>query len=134
MEARRRPPHVKPEVVPSPVYAQDTDSTEAAEAPSPKEPPALTARRPSSEPAVSKPSPTIPTVSPEDRLVDEGERYLYGRGVRADCALAQRNLMIGARQSNPKAQTLLGAMYATGHCVNRDLTIRLSLVRQSAAR
>ncbi len=24
-------------------------------------------------------------------------------------------------QSNPKAQTLLGAMYATGHCVNRDL-------------
>jgi TPR repeat protein len=31
--------------------------------------------------------------------------------------------MIGARQSNPKAQTLLGAMYATGHCVNRDLPI-----------
>ena len=29
--------------------------------------------------------------------------------------------MIGARQSNPKAQTLLGAMYATGHCVSRDL-------------
>ncbi len=29
--------------------------------------------------------------------------------------------MIGARQSNPKAQTLLGAMYATGHCVGRDL-------------
>jgi hypothetical protein len=68
-----------------------------------------------------KPSPTTPTVSPEDRLVDQGERYLYGRGAPADCALAQRNLMIGARQSNPKAQTLLGAMYATGHCVNRDL-------------
>ena len=31
--------------------------------------------------------------------------------------------MIGARQSNPKAQTLLGAMYATGHCVGRDLPI-----------
>ena len=29
--------------------------------------------------------------------------------------------MIGARESNPKAQTLLGAMYATGHCVGRDL-------------
>jgi hypothetical protein len=76
---------------------------------------------PVKKPAVVKPSPVVPAVSPEDRLVDEGERYLYGRGVRPDCALAQRNLMIGARQSNPKAQTLLGAMYATGHCVNRDL-------------
>jgi len=76
---------------------------------------------PVKKPAVVKPSPTVPAVSAEDRLVDEGERYLYGRGVRPDCALAQRNLMIGARQSNPKAQTLLGAMYATGHCVNRDL-------------
>jgi hypothetical protein len=73
------------------------------------------------KPSAVKPSPTIPAASPEDRLVDEGERYLYGRGVRPDCALAQRNLMIGARQSNPKAQTLLGAMYATGHCVSRDL-------------
>jgi hypothetical protein len=76
------------------------------------------------KPAVVKPVPAVPAAplpSPEDRLVDEGERYLYGRGVRADCALAQRNLMIGARASNPKAQTLLGAMYATGHCVGRDL-------------
>lgn len=73
------------------------------------------------KPSAVKPSATIPAASPEDRLVDEGERYLYGRGVRPDCALAQRNLMIGARQSNPKAQTLLGAMYATGHCVSRDL-------------
>jgi hypothetical protein len=53
--------------------------------------------------------------------VAEGENYLYGRGVRADCALAQRNLLIGAQHSNAKAQTLLGAMYATGHCVTRDL-------------
>ena len=88
-----------------------------------KEPPAAPVApvTPVRKPAVVKPSPTSPAVSPEDRLVDEGERYLYGRGVRADCALAQRNLMIGARQSNPKAQTLLGAMYATGHCVGRDL-------------
>jgi hypothetical protein len=79
------------------------------------------AAAPVKKPAAAEPSPTIPAVSAEDRLVDEGERYLYGRGVRANCALAQRNLMIGARQSNPKAQTLLGAMYATGHCVGRDL-------------
>jgi TPR repeat protein len=41
--------------------------------------------------------------------------------VHEDCARAQRNLQIGARASNPKAYTLLGAMYATGHCVGRDL-------------
>jgi hypothetical protein len=76
---------------------------------------------PTRKPSAVKAAPTTPAASPEDRLVDEGEKYLYGRGVRPDCALAQRNLMIGARQSNPKAQTLLGAMYATGHCVSRDL-------------
>jgi TPR repeat protein len=71
--------------------------------------------------AVPKPSPATPPVSFDDRLVADGERYLYGRGVPEDCARAQRNLQIGAGNSNPKAQTLLGAMYATGHCVNRDL-------------
>ena len=114
-------PNVKPEVVPSPgVSSQDTGSAEGLGAAASKEPPALTAAVPRNR-AVSKPLPTIPAPSPEDRIVDEGERYLYGRGVRADCAIAQRDLLIGARQSNPKAQTLLGAMYATGHCVNRDL-------------
>jgi TPR repeat protein len=71
--------------------------------------------------AVPKPAAGIPPASPEDKLVADGEKYLYGRGVREDCALAQRNLQIGAQRSNTKAQTLLGAMYATGHCVNRDL-------------
>src|SRR5882724_8075381 len=73
--------------------------------------------------APSRPSPAVGPMADsfEDRLVADGERYLYGRGVPEDCARAQRNLQIGARQSNPRAQTLLGAMYATGHCVNRDL-------------
>lgn len=68
-----------------------------------------------------KPSPIAPAATFEDRLVADGEKYLYGRGVREDCARAQRNLQIAARGSNAKAQTLLGAMYATGHCVGRDL-------------
>ena len=71
--------------------------------------------------AIPKAQPSVPSISPEDQIVADGEKYLYGRGARANCALAQRNLLIAARQSNPKAQTLLGAMYATGHCVNRDL-------------
>ena len=122
-ETAAKPPAVLPQ-------NQDTSAPAATASPLPKETPAAPVApvapvqkpaAPVQKPAVVKPSPTIPTVSPEDRLVDEGERYLYGRGVRPNCALAQRNLMIGARESNPKAQTLLGAMYATGHCVNRDL-------------
>jgi hypothetical protein len=70
-----------------------------------------------------KPSPAAPTATFEDRLVADGEKYLYGRGVPEDCARAQRNLQIAARESNAKAQTLLGAMYATGHCVGRDLPV-----------
>jgi hypothetical protein len=90
--------------------------------PMPKPKPAITSSV-SPRPATSKPSPALasPADSFEDRLVADGEKYLYGRGVPEDCARAQRNLQIGARQSNAKAQTLLGAMYATGHCVNRDL-------------
>jgi hypothetical protein len=97
------------------------DEPEAAE-PTPKETrvaPAVQAPRSVSP----KPSPAL-TSQPdsfEDRLVADGEKYLYGRGVPEDCARAQRNLQIGARQSNARAQTLLGAMYATGHCVSRDL-------------
>jgi hypothetical protein len=92
--------------------------TEAAE-PGPKEARAATAA--ATPKAVTPKPPAVPSTTFEDRLVAEGERYLYGRGVREDCTRAQRNLQIAARQSNPKAQTMLGAMYATGHCASRDL-------------
>jgi hypothetical protein len=107
----------KPPVAASP----QTSVPENAE-PAPKQQPAV-APPSSPKPAASKPSPALasPGDSFEDRLVADGEKYLYGRGVPEDCARAQRNLQIGAKQSNSKAQTLLGAMYATGHCVNRDL-------------
>jgi TPR repeat protein len=64
-----------------------------------------------------QPASSFPTN--EDRLVADGERYLYGTGVPQNCDRARKNLFTAA--SNPKAQSLLGAMYATGHCVNRDL-------------
>jgi hypothetical protein len=111
-----------------PSAASSTQATEPETAePAPKETRVASASRMSKpvtpRPATSKPSPALATPADafEDRLVADGEKYLYGRGVPEDCARAQRNLQIGARQSNPKAQTLLGAMYATGHCVGRDL-------------
>jgi hypothetical protein len=110
------------ETAKSPVAVSPQSTESETMAPAPKETrvaPATLAPKPTA----SKPSPALasPSDSFEDRLVADGEKYLYGRGVPEDCARAQRNLQIGARQSNPKAQTLLGAMYATGHCVNRDL-------------
>lgn len=48
------------------------------------------------------------------------EKYLYGHGVPQDCNRAL-TLLRPAADSNVKARSLLGAMYATGHCVPRDL-------------
>ncbi len=107
-----KPPAAMPaESVPESVTADETPLKSPAPAP----------REMAKKAAVAKPAPVAPPVDPDERIVAEGERYLYGHGVRSDCSLAQRNLMIGAGHSNTKAQTLLGAMYATGHCVNRDL-------------
>jgi hypothetical protein len=63
----------------------------------------------------------VPSQSYADRLVADGEKYLYGNGVTPDCDRAQKNLQAAARRANPKAQSILGTMYATGHCVTRDL-------------
>lgn len=68
-----------------------------------------------------KPRPAAAPVSSEEKLVADGERYLYGTGVPQNCDRAQKNLLAAARQEDSKAYTLLGAMYATGHCVTRDL-------------
>jgi len=78
-------------------------------------------------PAVSKPAPKIeapaavPTNPGDERLVADGEKYLYGNGVPENCTLAEKNLRGAAVHSNPRALSMLGAMYATGHCVTRDL-------------
>jgi hypothetical protein len=56
-----------------------------------------------------------------DSMVQDGEKYLYGHSVRQDCGRARSTLMEAADLSNPKAQGILGTMYATGHCVPRDL-------------
>ena len=75
----------------------------------------------------SSPAPTQPQVPPaaagsaDDKLLAAGEKYLYGSGVAENCALAQKNLRAAAQRSNTRAQSILGTMYATGHCVDRDL-------------
>jgi hypothetical protein len=51
----------------------------------------------------------------------KGELYLYGRGVSENCDEAIKNLKSASNSGNAKARSAFGTMYATGHCVPRDL-------------
>jgi hypothetical protein len=88
-------------------------------APAPAESaPAGPATTPAAKP---KPSPKgLPPTRPEDSVA-MGERYLYGRGVPQDCARGLRYVKPAADASNAKAMITMGALYATGHCLSRDL-------------
>jgi len=79
--------------------------------------PAATSKR--AKPKVKEPEQTDET-SAADALETQGERYLYGTGVPVSCDRAQRSLEAAADQGSAKADSVLGTMYATGHCVNRD--------------
>jgi len=56
-------------------------------------------------------------------LETQGERYLYEMETPANCARARGNLLAAAERSSAKAESVLGTMYATGHCVTRDLPL-----------
>lgn len=76
-------------------------------------------------PARPRPTPKA-TVKPAPRAappdpIKQAEAYLYGRGVPQDCERAVSMLKSEADRSNPRARSTLGSMYATGHCVSRDL-------------
>jgi TPR repeat protein len=46
---------------------------------------------------------------------------LYGRGVTQDCTKGLHYVKPAADKSNAKAMITMGALYATGHCLSRDL-------------
>jgi len=56
-----------------------------------------------------------------DEAFHKGEAYLYGRGVRENCDEAVKYLKAASSMSNARARSAFGTMYATGHCVPRDL-------------
>ncbi len=130
----------KPAASTTPPSAAQSEASPPAQASAPPEPAASQAgsTTPEEPPATEKPAepPTqaaaVEKIPNEDRSdsvatedgesdVAEGEKYLYGRGVRQDCGRARSSLMTAADLSNAKAQGMLGTMYATGHCVPRDL-------------
>jgi len=76
------------------------------------------------EPAVvsAKASTQVPPVADTgDAAFRKGEAYLYGRGVPENCDEAVKYLKAASAKSNAKSRSAFGTMYATGHCVPRDL-------------
>ena len=73
----------------------------------------------SSAKASKLPAPTAADTG--DAAFRRGEAYLYGRGVPENCDEAVKNLKAASSKSNAKARSAFGTMYATGHCVPRDL-------------
>ena len=65
------------------------------------------------------PAPAAPDTG--DAAFRKGEAYLYGRGVPENCDEAVKYLKAASAKSNAKARSAFGTMYATGHCVPRDL-------------
>src|SRR5262249_5414734 len=98
--------------------AQNTEEAKAT----PPEVPEKPAKRKAKalKPAPAAPAAAAPT-SPDADLELAGERYLYGNGLPQNCTRAEFNLRTAATHGHTKAQTVLGTMYATGHCVGRDL-------------
>jgi hypothetical protein len=124
------PPAASAATLPSPTppveaapSASKTDQTAVSQAPTAhNEVPRAESQIPkSTEPqVVEKPSPVHFN---GDQLEAEGEKYLYGTGVPVNCDRAQKDLFAAAGQSNTKAYSVLGTMYATGHCTSRDLPL-----------
>jgi len=114
---------------PAPANASEdtTAASAAAPAPVPSKSDAKTDSAPAapaeSKPAARKPSPTPPPKpAPKADSVTLGEQYLYGRGgVSQNCERGLRYVKPAADQSNTKAMITMGALYATGHCISRDL-------------
>jgi hypothetical protein len=98
---------------------------------SPVDRPDVTASTPAQPPVAANAQPSTaadhadenPALAGNNALEADGEKYLYGTDVPQDCSRAQRDLLMAAKANNSKAQTVLGTMYATGHCVGRDLPL-----------
>jgi TPR repeat protein len=84
-------------------------------------PPEVPAKPAKAKAKAPKPAAPAAATSPDAELELAGERYLYGNGLPQNCTRAEFNLRTAATHGNTKAQTVLGTMYATGHCVGRDL-------------
>jgi hypothetical protein len=107
---------VRPQGPPAPpVSAPEAPGGAASAAPAPI---AKSVARAPAKPAAAK---ADASVKAEDS-VTLGEKYIYGRGgVPQNCERGLKMVRPAADAFNGKAMITMGALYATGHCVARDL-------------
>jgi hypothetical protein len=60
------------------------------------------------------------TPSPSAKLLADGEKYLYGRGVPSNCKQAVKSFEAAADMNDAKAMSRMGSLYASGRCVKFD--------------
>jgi hypothetical protein len=78
-------------------------------------------REPATAAAKSSRMPAAEPADTGDASFRKAEAYLYGRGAAQNCDEAIKNLKEASAKSNAKARSTFGTLYATGHCVPRDL-------------
>jgi len=118
LPVRSSAPAAPPLITPEPPSAKASAPVERATAPPAATPPAATARH---EVSATRLPAAEPADDSGDALFRRGERYLYGRGGAQDCTNALKYLKMASDKQNAKARSAMGTMYATGHCVTRDL-------------
>ena len=88
----------------------------------PANPPKPAVRETASATRPAIPAKAAPADDSGSAAFRKGEAYLYGRGgMTENCAEAVKNLKSASVSGNAKARSTFGTMYATGHCVPRDL-------------
>jgi hypothetical protein len=98
----------------------DAEAKPAAPAkPTPANPTPAAIVRPEKSPAKISAAPVA--ADSGDAEFRKGEAYLYGRGMPENCDEAVKYLKAASAKSNAKSRSAFGTMYATGHCVPRDL-------------
>jgi outer membrane biosynthesis protein TonB len=116
--AEEKPPVTKSELADS--KTADTKTAAAAEAGS-KPKAATPAAAPSRHEVSAERVPAAKAGDSGEAFFRQGEGYLYGRGGAGNCANAIKYLKMASDKQHAKARSAMGTMYATGHCVPRDL-------------
>jgi hypothetical protein len=115
-------PETKPAVVEPSATESKAGAEPAPQTPSKPVPPIPTAARHEvSATRIPTPKPAPAAADSGDALFRRGEAYLYGRNGTEDCGNALKFLKMASDKAHAKARSTMGTMYATGHCVPRDL-------------
>jgi hypothetical protein len=116
----KTPGDAQPAAVAKPVTPRATPERVApTEKLAAKREPGVTSARAAKAETSRQPAPEVADTGDAD--FRKADAFLYGRGAAENCDQAVKYLKAASAKSNAKARSAFGTMYATGHCVPRDL-------------